>query len=241
MSEIWIERLLAAHSHTADDVAALRDVPTRERKYAAGQIILFEEDRSDMLYAVLSGWIGNTRDMEDGSEQILDVFLPGELVGLRQLATPEALVGYRALTDAKVYLIDKQALREKMAGSDNVNAAVLKTLSMEDAWMMERITTLGQQSAAQCTLHFLLEISDRLALTSRDGHNDESRSRVTLPISQEQLGRILAITPVHVSRVLKELRSEGLLEPADGGWVFPDRKAAESFCEYEARRLQLED
>ncbi|OAB57316.1 hypothetical protein AY599_08985 [Leptolyngbya valderiana BDU 20041] len=238
MSQIWIERLLHAHTLDSDDLDALRSVETHVRRYSAGQTILFEDDRFDMLYAVISGWIGNTRDLEDGTEQILDIFLPGQLVGLRQLATPEALIDYRALTDAEVCLIEKKALQETMAASDNINAAVLQSLAMEDAWLMERVNTLGKRSAAACIMHFLLEISDRLALVSGQ---DEGTASVELPISQEQLGTILAITPVHVSRVLKDLRTQGLLEDSDQGWRLPDREAAERFCDYQARRLQLDD
>lgn len=232
MSDIWIERFFAAHTHNADDIDALRSVATRIRKYAAGQTILFKEDRFDLLYAVISGWIGNTRDLEDGSQQILDIFLPGQLVGLRQLTTPQALVGYRALTDAVVCLIDKQGLQERMAELPNINTIILENIAMEDAWLMERVTSLGQRSAAQCIIHFLLEIGDRLAHVAGE---EVPATKVNLPISQEQLGSILAITPVHISRVLKDLQSEGLLASKDEAWVFPDRHAAESFCEYQAR------
>lgn len=236
MNELWIDRLLATHTHTTEDIEALRASARHVRKYAAGQTILFEEDRFDMLYAVISGWIGNTRHLEDGSEQILDIFLPGQLVGLRQLATPQALVGYQALTEAEVCLIDKHCLQESMAERPNLNAAILQATAMEDSWLIEHINTLGHRSAAQSILHFLLEIADRLAQAAGD---DLPASSVTLPISQEQLGNILAITPVHVSRVLKELRSQDLVDSSDGAWQFPDRQAAEGFCDYQPKLPQL--
>jgi len=236
VDEKWIDRLLTDHDHRAEDIEALRSIGTHKRSYKAGQMILFEQDRFDMLYAVISGWIAIIRNLEDGTEHILDVFLPGQLVGVRQLTSSEALIGYRTLTDAEVFLVSKRGLKDAMDSNPTVNNAVMRTLSREDSWLMERIITLGQRSAAQCTMHFLLEIGDRLVQTKEQS---APLTRIELPISQEQLANILAITPVHLSRVLKDLRSKGLLESSEGAWLLPDREAAEDFCDYQAKRLQL--
>lgn len=234
MNDIWIRQLLADQAHSSDEIERLRSITVHDRKYRAGQMILFEDDRFDMLYAITSGWIGNTRDLEDGTEQIIDVFLPGQLVGLRQLESPRARVAFRALTDSEVCLVDKRALKSVAATSPNLNTAIMQTIAREDAWLMERIATLGQRSAAECIMHFLLEVSDRQA---RINNVEFPNSRVELPINQEQLGNILAITPVHVSRVLKDLRAEGILDTSEDIWRFPSRENAELFCDYQARRL----
>ena len=238
MEEAWITRLLSRMEDREKRAKRLREACTHTRRYQAGHVLLFEEDTFDFLYALNSGWIGTVRNLEDGSLQILDFFLPGQLVGLRQLMSPNALINYKTLTDVELTLVSKSSLKEAIADMPEINRAILDQIAIEDAWLTERMSTLGHRSAAQCVVHLVLEIADRMALLEEQGFN---RDRVQIDINQEQIGSILATTPVHISRVLKDLQSEGLLASKDGAWVFPDRHAAESFCEYHARQLDLDD
>jgi DNA-binding transcriptional regulator YhcF (GntR family) len=52
-----------------------------------------------------------------------------------------------------------------------------------------------------------------------------------MPFNQEQLGDAMGITPVHVNRVVKQLRDEGILEFSRGAVTVID----------ERRLLQLAD
>lgn len=235
--ELWIERLLGSQTNDEEFVELLLGASSHHRQYGAGQTLLFENDRLEVLYALNAGWVGISRDLEDGSEQTIDFFLPGQLVGLRQLASPESMVCFKSLTDIEVTLVSRQKLQEAMNTLPKLNNIILSKLALEESWMNERLTTLGQRSAAQCVLHLLLEVKYRLDCIETEKN---SAVDIELPISQEQMGSILALTPVHISRVLRELRSKNLLENAGAGWNFPDQSAAESYCEFNAKRLGLD-
>jgi CRP-like cAMP-binding protein len=236
VEEAWITRLLGATDHRRSLVERLRDACTHTRRYRAGHVLLFEDDQFDFLYALNTGWIGTIRGLEDGTVQILDFFLPGQLVGLRQLMSPTALINYQALTDVELTLVSKSELKAAITDMPEINRAILDQIAIEDAWLTERMSTLGQRSAAQCIVHLILEVADRMALLEAGRSTPDE---VQIDINQEQIGGILAITPVHVSRILKELREESLLVQQGDLWRFPDRGRAERFCEFDAERLRL--
>ena len=236
MEEAWITRLLSRMEDREKRAKRLREACTHTRRYQAGHVLLFEEDTFDFLYALNSGWIGTVRNLEDGSLQILDFFLPGQLVGLRQLMSPNALINYKTLTDVELTLVSKSSLKEAIADIPEINRAILDQIAIEDAWLTERMSTLGHRSAAQCVVHLVLEIADRMALLEEQGFN---RDRVQIDINQEQIGSILATTPVHISRILKELRDDNLLAHEGNYWLFPDRERAEQFSEFSRERLRL--
>ena len=235
--ELWIERLLGSSREDQECVEQLLGASSRHRQYGAGQILQFDDDRLDVLYALNAGWVGISRDLEDGSEQTVDFFLPGQIVGLRQLASPDTMICFKALSDIEVTLINRQGLHAAMNKVPRLNNLILSQIALEESWMMERLTTLGQRSAAQCVLHFLLETKYRI---DRAAPGKKSGVDVEVPISQEQMGAILATTPVHISRVLQELRAKNLLENAGSGWNFPDQSAAEAYCEFDAARLGMD-
>ena len=73
----------------------------------------------------------------------------------------------------------------------------------------EHLIGISRRSAVERIAHFLLELLTRLRVI---GLADERSFQ--LPLTQEQIGDILGLTGVHVSRTLRQLREEGLVETA---------------------------
>ena len=90
----------------------------------------------------------------------------------------------------------------------------------------EWIINVGQRPAVNRLAHIVIEMRERLKVIGRcEGE------RVEMPFTQEQLGDAMGITPVHVNRVVKQLRDEGVLEFSRGAVTVID----------ERRLLQLAD
>jgi CRP-like cAMP-binding protein len=140
------------------------------------------------------------------------------------------------LTDLETRVFRKAALQEVIDECPGVAARIFEVIAREEAWLLERITTLGQRNAAQCITHLLLELGDRLSIA--DPGVDPNA--YTLPLNQEQIGSVAGITSVHVSRTLKQLSDDGLLCMNGDQVEIHDRAACEAFSEYDLRRMRLE-
>jgi len=81
----------------------------------------------------------------------------------------------------------------------------------------EWIVNVGRRAAVVRLAHLLAEIGTRLqAMDLSPG------DRFELPMTQLDIADALGLTPVHVNRVVQELRREGLLELRKHSVSLPD-------------------
>jgi len=72
--------------------------------------------------------------------------------------------------------------------------------------MEERVASIGRRSAHERLAHILLELYLRLELVG-----EANADAFTLPLTQEHLADLLGLTSIHVNRVLRRLKKEGLV------------------------------
>ena len=83
----------------------------------------------------------------------------------------------------------------------------------------EWIINVGQRPAVNRLAHIVIEMRERLKVIGRcEGE------RVEMPFTQEQLGDAMGITPVHVNRVVKQLRDERIVEFSRGAVTVIDER-----------------
>src|SRR5689334_23216401 len=60
-------------------------MPTRTRTLAAREILISTGKPHGSIYRLKSGWMSRSRTLSDGRQQIMMVFLPGDLLGLKAM------------------------------------------------------------------------------------------------------------------------------------------------------------
>ena len=83
--------------------------------------------------------------------------------------------------------------------------------------MVEHLVDLGRRNALERTVHFLLELGARLRLVGLG-----SQAGYACPLSQYLLSDALGLSAVHVNRILRQLREDGLLTFRNGRVTFDD-------------------
>jgi CRP-like cAMP-binding protein len=91
--------------------------------------------------------------------------------------------------------------------------AVMAFLTKEAELLREALTAVGSQRGTHSMATFLYQTRERLRLI---GHVDEEENRFRFPMTQEEVGHSLGLTNVHVSRVLRDLREDGVLSVKRG-------------------------
>jgi CRP-like cAMP-binding protein len=114
-------------------------------------------------------------------------------------------------------LIPHEALRAMTRERPMVAEALWRETLIDAAVFREWIVNVGRRSAVMRLAHLLAEIGRRLqALGLAPG------DRFELPMTQLDIADALGLTPVHINRVVQELRREGLLELRKQSVYLPD-------------------
>src|SRR5215218_8895666 len=69
-------------------------------------------EESSTVYLLESGWVARTRTTEDDRRQIMMVFLPGDLMGIKSMLLERQTETIECLSDSHVRSIDHRRLQE---------------------------------------------------------------------------------------------------------------------------------
>jgi len=190
-----------------EDLAAIRAMPIHIRDLATNATIVREGDRPDQCCLMVKGFAVRSKMTDQGKRQILSVHIPGDIPDLQSLHLPVMDHDLRTLCGCTVGFISHEALKHVTRKRPAVAEALWRETLIDAAMFREWIVNVGRRSAPQRLAHLLLELCERLRVVGScpDG-------RFQLPMTQVDLADALGLTPVHVNRVLKELRTEGLVE-----------------------------
>lgn len=215
------------------DKELLDSLEKSPKSYIKGTTVWDQGSSSDHFYTVKSGWAFSHRVLEDGSRQVLDIFVPGDIVGLREFAFNKRVSGLTVMNDADLCAFPKTRLTEVFAESLLLCNIFFMIAARDQAILMERLVNLGRRSARQKLAHFLVEISERLKKT-----NSDIGAHSKLPLTQPMLGDALGLSAVHVNRTFRELKDEGLINPGKGDVELLDMKGLEEVAHFDHTYLQ---
>ena len=182
-------------------------------RFAMREVLAVQGDGLAQVYRLQEGWCARVRTLPDARVQIIALYLPGDLVAIKSmfLATqPDAI---HALSAVQLIGIDQARLRNAMANDADIAVRIAFQLVEEERRLHNRVVCLGQADAAERVAAMLLTVRARLV---RAGLIDPKARAYRLPLTQVQISEFLGLTPVHVNRVFRRLREDGLATIASG-------------------------
>ena len=215
-----------------DDLLVLSDVYRRKRSFDVGQDMIQEGETNQHAYILASGWACSYKILSQGTRQIVDFQVPGDFLGLRSVLFRTADHNVQPITPVEASVVRQQDLLAAFAQTGRLATAVLWAASRDEAMVVEHLVNLGRRNAAERMGHFLLELAARLRLV---GMGD--KAGFACPLSQYLLADALGLSAVHVNRVLRELREEGLLTLQKGMVVFHNYDALVKFTSFDRNYL----
>jgi CRP-like cAMP-binding protein len=177
------------------------------RLFRRHQHLVREGEAPRMIFCLEDGWACRYRSLTSGRRQITGLFLPGDycepqwLLGDR---TTQPIVALTALRARGLPLAD--LTESPVAGRDALStmlSATLRIFNRQSEW----IVALGRQNACERMCGLLCDIFERMRGTGR-----VLGDRCPMPLTQADLADLAGLTPVHVNRVLKQLRARGVIE-----------------------------
>jgi len=220
-TDVLVRKLEGFARLSADDRAMLAEIAVgRVGTSVARADLIREGDRPGFVHVILSGWACRYKMLEDGRRQIIAFLLPGDFCDLNVYILGEMDHSIGALTPV-VHAGFDQAAIDRIADR---NPRLLRALWWEalviSAVQREWTVNLGQRTAFERIAHLFCELFLRLqAIGLTRGDSCE------LPITQAEIADATGMTPVHVSRTLRDLRAAGLLRWRGRTLTVPDLSA----------------
>jgi CRP-like cAMP-binding protein len=171
-----------------------------------GQDVMICGSHYQWLYVNRRGWLARYKILHNGSRQVIDFILPGQLVGLSACLFQRALYSVVAITKASLLTIPFEMVDEAFEKHPALAKALFRSAALEGAILGEHLIDAARRSAYQRVSHLLLELVMRL---NHSRSSDEMS--FSLPLTPELIVDALGLTPVHVDRTLRALREDRLI------------------------------
>jgi CRP-like cAMP-binding protein len=204
----------------------------RRKSFPAGRDIIHEGQVKRSAYILASGWVCSYKLLPGGTRQIVDFHIPGDFIGLRSILFRTADHNIEPVTRIEASEVQGGDLLEAFNAAPRLAAAVLWTASRDEAMVVEHLVSIGRRDARQRMAHFLLELGARLTLVGL-----ATREGYACPLTQYLLADALGLSAVHVNRVLRELREDGLVTFQQGHVRFLDFDGLVGFADFDRTYL----
>lgn len=171
---------------------------TTRRRLKRGEVLFHEGDAPSGFYAVVHGRIGLRR-----GERLTDVIAEGRSFGeaVMFLERP-AIVTALALADTLVLHIARQTVHAEIERSPAFARRIIGALAAKLEASMHELETYALGTGGRRFAVWLL----------RAAHADTAAAALTLPAPKRAIASKLNLSAEHLSRVMRELALDGLIE-----------------------------
>lgn len=235
MIEAHLLKLRARDTLSPEEERAIRGVFAEVKDVPADKTIIRAGDELSFSVLLLDGILCRYKDLRDGSRQISELHVAGDFADLHGFTLKRLDHSILGLTRCRIALAPHDRLEAVTAEHPHLARLWWFTTNMDAAIHREWVLSLGRRSALSRTAHLFCELGVRLGLV---GLADEAG--YDLALTQADLAECLGLTPVHVNRTLKELRTRGLVEFRGGRVAIHDRAGLERVAEFDPAYLYLE-
>ncbi|WP_084398998.1 Crp/Fnr family transcriptional regulator [Henriciella aquimarina] len=227
-----LRALAPINDRQSDLLAALE----KERRTIEPGEALFEGNAPvNDLYVLKKGWVLSETVNAQGMRSVVRVHHPGDIIGASQV--PYASTPYRAIarSEAIVCPFPRQNLVSLLSNSPRLSALLLTIAMIESAEQEDRASVFRRNSAKAKLALFVQQTFGRLRLMNTLLHD-----RFHCPLNQTDIGDVVGMTSVHVSRTFTRLEEEGGLERHGTFIRVRDESVLSAYSGYIDRYKQLD-
>ena len=224
----FISRLAQLVPLSPDETAVLWELQSTPRTIQRHRDIITEGRNYASLFIIMEGNAIRYRILHDGRRQIVNIVLPGDIVGALGYFLESSLYSTKALTEVQVATIPFTRLNALNETHPKLVTKIFWWFSCESTIYAEHLVDLGRRSALERVAHFLLELLTRLRTV---GLADDQSFKI--PLTQELIADALGLSIPHVNRVLRRLREDHLVVVEDQRVTVKDIESLSELADFE--------
>jgi len=188
------------------DLESLERIVEGDRLTRKRKDLVVAGDAYHNLCFVRDGYAIRYKLLRSGKRQILNVIVPGDVVGFPVSFFDRSLYSIVAVSDLTYNICSLDSYVRLCYEQPQFGLALSWLAAHEAAIYAEHIVDLGRRTPLERLAHFLLEIHARLLSVER-----AEVTSFQLPFSQEVMADVLGLSVPHLNRVMQQLRGEQLI------------------------------
>ena len=205
-------------AHLTDEELARMGELTRQRKHPKGSVILFEDDPGDALYVVIEGQVKVVLIGEDGREVILATLADGDFFGEMSLIDDEPRSAHViAMETSNLLVLRRDDFQRCLEDNPRIALGLLRALTKRLRLADSKIGGL-----------VLLDVTGRVARLLLEMADENDGVVISRKVTHHQIAQMIGSSRETVSRTMRTLADENLIEVAGKTITVRDREAMES-------------
>ncbi len=228
----FVARLLQHVALGAADLKALDGIIHGELLIHKRRDLIADGYEYRKLCFVTDGYAVRYKLLRSGKRQILNVILPGDIVGLPGSFYDHAVYAVTAITELRMKVCSLDDFVQLSYERPQYGLALAWVAVQEATTYAEHIIDVGRRAPIERLAHFLLELRARLHAVGL-----AEKARFTLPFSQEVIADVLGLSVPHLNRMMQRLRAEKLIANSDRVVEFVDESAMQALAQYHPQAL----
>lgn len=192
------------------------------------------QDSRDLLVLV-TGWACRYKSTRDGHRQLTALLLAGDVSNLDCLLFDHPDYGVRMLTDGTIFSLSRERAQALMQRYPGIARSFTRLALTENAVLRQWMLNLGRRAARMHLAHLFCELAVRLGICG------SSCCTYELPLNRDLLADLLGMSSIHVSRAMRQLRSEGLVATDRGTITLTDVERLRQLCDFDPGYLHDAD
>lgn len=233
-AEIVVRRL-ALHSALGPDArAALVQFLGRPTSFESGALLARAGDVANLVTIVHDGVICRMSLLADGRRQIHSLMIPGDIVDVEAPLLGVRSDNIEALTRCTVWLAPKGRLTALHVTRADLIKALAREAAISAQVAREWLVNIGRRSSLERVAHLLCELYARLEAVGLAGDGVFLQ-----PLTQQDISDAEGMTAIHANRMLKELKSRGLIKVDAQQVIILDLHRLQELAFFDPRYLYL--
>lgn len=221
----------AFKSKPDDELAFIESLKMQHRRVPAGTEIVHHGQPDAELFTLFSGWAIRHKTLSDGRRQILNILLPGDLLGLQASLLDAAEHSIEALTDVEVCVFPRRKIWHLFERMPQLAYELAWLGAREECMVDENLTSVGQRSARERMAALLIGLYRRcehLDMVDADGS-------FAFPLTRQHLADTLGLSLVHTIKTWSHLRRMNMFHHANGRMRVLNTSLPERWAQYAER------
>ena len=228
----FVARLLRLVDLKPGEIKALDAIIEGELSIRKRRDLIADGYEYRKLCFVKDGYGVRYKLLRNGKRQILNVIMPGDVVGLPGSFHERAIYAVSTITDLRMNVCTLESYVDLCYRHPQFGLALTWIAVQEATTYAEHVIDVGRRTPIERLSHFLLELHARLKAV---GRADEDR--FTLPFSQEVIADVLGLSVPHLNRMMQQLRAEKLIADQERQVEFIDAEAMQTLAHYQPLEL----
>ena len=222
--ECSLHELCLPRGLSGDDLDKLDEIVARTQPIHKGDVLFRAGDKFNGIFSVRTGCMKLATSTEEGDEQIVGFYLPGEIIGLDGIEKEIHTCTAVALDTSSLCFIGFNHLTDVCKQIPTLSEQIFRVMGRELSHEHDLLLTVTKKHADGRIATFLLSLSNRFKVLGY------SETEFRLPMSRSEIGNYLGLTFETVSRCLSKFQKQGLIEINHKYITILDLEAMHAVC-----------